>query len=334
MIGDTLRVWVVGRGGLLGRHVSTAVSDVFGTDAEWLWPGGKFRWDDAAQLREQFAAAADSFFASSRTADAWAVLWTAGAGVVGATPATLLEETDAFRMLLAALADAIARHRPPGTGLVFLSSSAGGVFGGSTDMPVTERSIARPISAYGENKIRQEQLLQAWGERRPGVVCGIGRISNLVGVGQNLAKPQGLVSQMCRCVIWQRPIHLYVPLDTIRDYLDARDCGLQITACVSSWLQAKAEGPLATTRLKLLASGNTMSVAQVVNAFARLGPAPRPKVICSPSAVALQQPRCLRFRSLAAPDIGHLAATPFAVSANRIFLAQLALYCRGELPPP
>lgn len=334
MSGDAARIWVVGRGGLLGRHVSAAIAETFGPDVEWLWSGGKFRWGDAATLGGQVAAAADSFIAASRTGRAWAVLWTAGAGIVGAAPRVLEEETEAFRMLLAALTDALATHRPPGTGLVFLSSSAGGVFGGSADMPVTERSSPRPISEYGENKLRQERLLQAWGEGQPRVVCGIGRISNLLGVGQNLAKPQGLVSQMCRCVIWQKPIHLYVPLDTIRDYLHAQDCGLQIASCVASWLHAKAVDPGVSTQVKLLASGTTLSVAQVVNAFTRLGPAPRPKVICSPSAAALQQPRCLRFRSVVAPDVGHLPSTPIAVSANEIFRAQLALYCRGELPPP
>jgi len=47
----------------------------------------------------------------------------------------------------------------------------------------------------------------------------VGRMSNLYGPGQNLKKVQGLISQMCLRVLTRQPLVLYVPLDTIRDYL-------------------------------------------------------------------------------------------------------------------
>ena len=52
-----------------------------------------------------------------------------------------------------------------------------------------------------------------------GTAVLVGRIANLYGPGQNLAKPQGLVSQLCLANLTGQPLSIYVSLDTLRDYL-------------------------------------------------------------------------------------------------------------------
>jgi UDP-glucose 4-epimerase len=106
---------------------------------------------------------------------------------------------------------------------VILASSAGGIYAGAPEVPLTERSPARPLSAYGEAKLRQEQALAHWAEGRPEVSTLVARIANLYGPGQRADKPQGLISQMSRCLIHRRPVHIYVPLDTVRDFVFVED---------------------------------------------------------------------------------------------------------------
>jgi hypothetical protein len=57
----------------------------------------------------------------------------------------------------------LQRHLEPSQqGRIFLASSAGGVYGGTVEQPIDETSPCKPISAYGRNKLRQEELVSAW----------------------------------------------------------------------------------------------------------------------------------------------------------------------------
>ena len=51
----------------------------------------------------------------------------------------------------------------------------------------------------------------------------IGRFSNLYGPGQNLGKLQGLISRLALSAVTRQPINIFVPLDTIRDYVYVDD---------------------------------------------------------------------------------------------------------------
>lgn len=119
--------------------------------------------------------------------------------------------------LLAGLRSAL----PSGPGSFFLTSSAGGVYAGSHGPPFTTETRPVPLSPYGELKLAQEELsIQLL---RGLVPITIGRISNLYGPGQNLWKLQGLISRLALSAIRQEPVNIFVPLDTIRDYLYTDD---------------------------------------------------------------------------------------------------------------
>lgn len=326
--------WIVGSGGLLGSRLRAAISRGASGSQCWEPPFKRFSWNSPAQLHEEFVESARQFGRAVREySDGcdWGVVWTAGAGVIGTSEQVFAAETAALQLLLNAV-DTHLLNRPTGSGLVFLSSSAGGVYGNCRDHIITEHSECRPISPYGANKQRQEELLNAWADDHPQVICRIGRISNLYGTGQNLSKPQGLMSHISKCLIWQRPIHIYVPLDTIRDYVHVDDCARQIVCCLGEWMAASK--PTAGGRVKIFAAEQPTSVAEIVGAFTRLASRRRPRVICAPSALGLQQPRRLLFRSIVAPCVKALPETTLQVGLNQLHHHQITLYNQGRLAPP
>ena len=329
--------WVVGGGGLLGSRLKAAISrDVPGGKC-WDPPVNKFSWNSPTQLEEQLAECASHFGHALRRNGhdcSWGILWTAGAGVIGTTEQLLEAETVALQALLSA----VHRHLDDVqscAGLIFLSSSAGGVYGNCPDQTITEDSECRPMSPYGANKRRQEELLSKWAHDHPWVTCRIGRISNLYGAGQNLFKPQGLISHISKCVIWQQPIHVYVPLDTIRDYLHVDDCSRQIANCITAWA-GTGRGSAASWEgmVKIFASEEPASVAQIIGEFVRLPSRRHPRVICAPNALGLQQPRRLLFRSIAGPNVTGLRRTSLQVGIDQVHRHQTRLYCEGRLAPP
>jgi UDP-glucose 4-epimerase len=329
---DPMLLWILGRGGLLGSRLAAAVGQRIPGGRVWDCCVPRFAWQ-SADLAGQLDAAGASFAGEVRRSGcAWGVVWAAGAGVIGTDERLLAAETDAWRTVL----DVLDRHRLGGRqtapGLVFLASSAGGVYGRCPDDFITEHSAPNPVSAYGVNKLRQEEIFRQWAALHPGVVCRIGRISNLYGPGQNLDKRQGVISQMSRCMIWQRPIHVYVPLDTIRDYLHADDCARQIACSIAAWRNGDAASPEGD--VKVFASGRPTTIAQIVGAFVTVAMRRHPRVICAPSVIGLQQPRRLLFRSVVAPDVHGLPHMPLQTGIHQVHQHQLLLYQQGRLLPP
>ena len=230
--------WIVGRGGLLGSAIERAIGP--GT---WH-PEYPFPWSDPSALRNSISHAVRGFQTSvtENLFDSWTIYWCAGSGVVGTSAEHLAAETTAFISFLDQLGNALSRLP---NGQVFLASSAGGVYGGSTGRPLTEATLPRPISSYGYAKLEQEEILGNWAQEQPSVSTLIGRLSNLYGLAQRLDKPQGLISHMSRCLIFRSPIRIYVPLDTIRDYLFSDDAASRIVRCMAR-LDREASGSSAT----------------------------------------------------------------------------------------
>jgi UDP-glucose 4-epimerase len=140
---------------------------------------------------------------------------------------------------------------------------------------------------------------------------------------------------MSRCLVWQRPIQIYVPLDTIRDYLHADDCARQIAHCLAAWLRRAPPSPAEPRgTIKLLAAQQATSVARLVQIFSRLATRRHPRVICAPRALGVQQPRRLEFRSRALPDLSALRPLPLHIGISQVHRHHLELYRQGRLPAP
>jgi nucleoside-diphosphate-sugar epimerase len=316
--------WVVGRGGLLGSSVERALGP-----GAWR-PHRPLAWSSREKLAPSVEDAVRGFAdrLGARAGESWSVYWCAGAGVVGTSAADLEFETAALRLFLDRLG---AEPRLEDLrGRIFLASSAGGVYAGSAGRPLTEDTPPRPISDYGRAKLAQEETLVAWARGRPRVSTLVGRLANLYGPGQRLDKPQGLISHMSRCLIFGVPVHVYVPLDTIRDYLYAADAGRRVVAGLE---RLAREGPGGRHATKIYASERETSVAGLIGVFRRLAKR-QLRVVSGLHPVGTQQPARLQFRSTFWRDEAVSARTQLLEGVGRVHRHQLALFQAGRLEAP
>ncbi|MDJ0394271.1 NAD(P)-dependent oxidoreductase [Rhodococcus sp. G-MC3] len=275
--------WVVGGGGLLGRAVTTELlrrgHDLVSVNVPWL--------DESAArivITDHIAALATM---SSTPVN---VVWCAGAGVNGTPRASFDRENALFAHALAEL----ERHALSLT--VFHASSAGGVYAGTPNAPHDETSETSPLGDYGAAKLRAEDLVTEFGERTGSSVI-VGRFANLYGPGQNLSKPQGLISHLCRGYLLASPVSIYVPVDTLRDYLYVSDAAEMVADTLDVAAEKRA-GPIT----KIYASGNAVTIGAILGAcrsvFRR-----RPLVVQAASPLSAMQGRDLRLRSVVWPEI-------------------------------
>jgi UDP-glucose 4-epimerase len=293
--------WVLGSGGLLGSNVEHAL----GRSGPVWRPSRPVRWgrEDTAE----FVAAAVGEFAEAAERGPWQVAWCAGSGVVATAAQHLADESFPFDALLDALTDRMPRASD---GLLFVASSAGGLYGGSTGPPFTEDTPVRPISPYGELKLKLERRATTWAEAN-GWPTVIGRISNLYGPGQNLSKAQGLISQVCRAQLLRQPISIYVPLDTVRDYIYARDCG-DLVADLLARARREPEQPVL---IKILASQRGVTVGAILGELRRLFKQSI-KVVHRASPTARFQATDLRLRSGVWPELDKRTLTPLPIGIS------------------
>jgi len=292
--------WVVGATGLLGsavcRRLAAQRRAFRTTDVPWDDP-------DAAVVTLLRAA-------EQLPDGGWEVYWCAGAAVVGSSEAELDAEVAVLDGFLARWEP---RPDPAGNGF-FLASSAGGVYAGASGPPFTEHTEPAPISPYGRAKLRSEEIATTFAVRTSTALL-VGRLANLFGPGQNLDKPQGLISQLCRALLTRQPLSVSVPLDTMRDYLFVDDAAAMTVAGLGSVTDSGRRA------LKVLASERSTTVGAVLGDLHRLTRR-RPPVVLGVSPVSRYQVRDVRLRSVAWPRTSAFARTPM-VSGIAATLASL-----------
>ena len=317
-------VWVLGGGGFLGSRVVRALPVEMGDRIPFTSEPSRFHWNDPPTLARELAANAERFAnEAARTGHPWMIVCCAGRGVVSTAAAALDAETKSLEVLL----DLVGRHLPgPLPGSFVLASSAGGVWADALEQPLTEDTPCRPMSDYGRAKLRQEEILRAWAAPRPHVRFLIARISNLYGPGQDLDKPQGLISHLSRSLIHRRPVHIYTPLDTLRDYFYVEDCARHIARCAA---RLRNEPP-GTGLVKIFAAGHSHSIASILGVLLRIAKR-HPKVITAGHAARHQQPRNLLFRSTVWLDVPPPTSMDLTVGIHAVYQDHLALFRQGRL---
>lgn len=275
-------VWVAGSRGLLGTAVVRALRQ---QHREPLVPRIPWGTADAPTALRDVAAT----LTSQAAGGPWDLIWCAGAGVTGASKGALQQEVAAFREALYGLAAVGAQGR------VLLASSAGGLYAGSLGAPHTEDTQPVPLSEYGFAKLAAEAELAEWAARTGGRAVAV-RYANLYGPGQDLRKPQGLISHLCRGFLTGQPVSIYVPGDTLRDYMFVDDAASVTLALTDVSLPA---GELV---VKVCASGESVTITGLVGVcravFRR-----RPRVVMGSSPLSAAQALDLRLRSVVLPDI-------------------------------
>jgi UDP-glucose 4-epimerase len=297
---------VVGAGGLLGRHVVERLRELGTPTLTAAVP-----WHDSRAAAHALRAAVDALRAEA-AGGPWNIAWCAGAGVVATSREALEEELAVFTGFLDDVRVSAAAGEE---GAMFLASSAGGVYAGSDGPPFTEQTPPRPLAPYGEVKLAMEGVARAFAETT-GVPVLIGRIANIYGPGQNLDKPQGLVSQLCKAHLTGQPLSVYVSLDTRRDYLYVGDCAeLVVTGMegLRSRVVDRPEDPVVT---KIFASGRSLTIGALIGESTRLFRRRPRVVVAAPAGAAKGQVVDLRLRSTVWPELDRAVRTPLAVGMS------------------
>ncbi len=245
--------WIVGRGGLLGSAVVRATGTKF-TARPVPWENHDAAADVLDSDLEGFIRAAGN--------DDWSVIWAAGSGVVGTSTDKLAADT---RIVSTCLRGSGTRGQP--VGAPYSSRPPQEV-----SMPgrLIHRSVSRDATS-AESVRRNETRSRgdpAHDTRKPHPIV-IGRFSNLAGPGQNLVKQQGLVSQLCRAVVQRQSLNVFVPMETLRDYLDVDDAAAMVRTLVEDAVQKQPSAPV----LRNIASQRPVSVCAVVRTVQQVAPA-------------------------------------------------------------
>ena len=296
---------VVGAGGLLGsavrRELARRALPLVTVTVPW------------ADEERAAAVLGDELVRLVRSGRPWRVVWSAGAGVIGTSEQQLRSEVD---LLERVLARAEGELGDPSRGGFFLTSSAGGVYAGSSGPPFSEASTPVPISPYGHAKLAAEEVVAQFAARS-GLPTAVGRVANLYGPGQDISKPQGLISQLIKAHLFREPLSIYVPLDTARDYIYVDDCARMVLDTLERTVSA---GGLHT---KLVASEQAVTLGVILAELRRVTKR-RPQVVLGASPMARFQVKDLRFRSVVWPDLRrHVTTTlPAGIAATLQSLGQ------------
>jgi UDP-glucose 4-epimerase len=314
--------WVLGSSGLLGTALSRRLCDA---GCELYTPDGRLPWGDAHALEFRLHAAVQAF--SERLADgaSWQIYWAAGAGTMGSRAEDLAGETQALSTLLRLLgAD---QRLMQADGAVALASSAGAIYAGAADRVITEETETAPTTPYAAEKLLQEDLLRAFTLDPSHPKALLARISTLYGAGQAAGKKQGLLSHMARSILRNRPIQVYVPFDTVRDYIEAGDAADRI-------IQALRTMPAATRcQIKIIASERPVTIAEIIAIFKRIA-RKNPRVVTSASRLSTLYARRLLFRSIVPLAEPVRPPQQIAVGIAQLLMAERTAYTARPPTPP
>lgn len=291
-------------GGLLGRAIHRASSDPTSV-AVVRWHDGDLAVSDLTQALTRFVELPGRL----------EVYWCAGRGVTATPASELAEEVQVFRRFLAELGKLPEHARARIS--VFLASSVGGAYAGAAHPPFSEDTPPAPLSAYGSAKLEMEGALRSTTDSA-GLRAFISRLTNIYGPGQDLTKAQGLISVLIDGEVSGRPVNVYVPLDTLRDYIFEDDAAAVIDAAMVR-LAAHERG---TCVMKVVGSMRAVSVGAILGEITRLRRHRGPFVLGQGNASG--QAMDLRVRSQVWNDLDGFARTTLAEGLGRVFLARLA----------
>ena len=245
-------VWVIGSGGMLGKALS---SKLVQSEDSLFDPAVQFNWSKTDVAREQLNQAVAQFSIQVDKGP-WVIYWTAGTGTMHSSEEELQAETTLLESLIASLLQDANLNLIAGT-FVF-ASSAGAIYAGAPEGVITESTDPSPINAYGRTKLAQESLVNALNKSGQGATVISCRISTLYGFKAKDGKQQGLIAEMVRRSLSNEVVHIYVPLETMRDYIYISNAAKQMIEAKE--LLEKTPG----IHLKIIASGVSSSVAQIL----------------------------------------------------------------------
>lgn len=309
--------WVIGSGGLLG---SALCRNLQRNGTELFAPECRFAWGDAGELCQQFEKAVSGFAEETARADDWEIYWAAGLGTMGSAAETLTPETRAIAQFLQLVDAQPCLKLKLGT-LAFISS-AGAIYAGTKDAVITEKTAPAPTTAYAREKLIQEGLVSHFATASGGVNALIARVSTVYGHGQSSGKQQGLLTHMARRILRNQPIQIYVPYDTIRDYIAVDDAAAAMVQA------ARTVDNERTVTIRIIASERPTTIAEIVSIFRRIARR-SPRVVTSASPLSALYSKRVQFRSAVLPPSAKVPTKSLLVGISQLMEAERAAFAHG-----
>lgn len=310
--------WVLGSHGVLGSALGRSLRS---QGSELFLPAERFCWACESTLASQIAAAVRDFSARAARHDRWEIYWAAGIGTMNSAEAALAPETRALSLILRLIGNEAGLVASRGA--IAFASSAGAIYAGCADDIITENSAAKPTTPYAHEKIRQEELLRSFARERGGIAVLIARISTIYGPGQSSGKQQGLLAHVARNTLRHKPIQIYVPYDTIRDYIYADDAATQMVGALN---QIEEDPRLL---VKIVASECPVSIAQIVSAFKRIVRR-TPRIVTSANRLSSLYSRRVQFRSVVLQDAAQSPPQGLIVGISKLMAAERMAFATGK----
>lgn len=314
--------WVIGAGGLLGSALTRCLQ----SDGSRIFaPAARFNWRLEDELTAQMRSAVQDFAALLKPADCWEIYWAAGLGAMGSAAEELAQETRALANLLECIA---AQPGLAGSkGAIAFSSSAGAIYAGSATELITEDTPVAPTTPYARAKLTQEALIGAFAGQAAGPAVLIARLSTLYGPGQSSRKNQGLFTHIARAVLRNRAVQIYVPFDTIRDYLFADDAAEILVGALR--LVVNQGG----ATIKIVAAEQPTTIASIISVFRRVTRQP-PRVVTTSNKLSAVYRHCIRFRSRVLCDQSPKPRTALVVGVAKVMEAERMNLVRAGVQIP
>ena len=291
-----MRTWIIGSGGLFGSALARASSNLF--------LGPSVPWEDDRRALEVLRGSLSEF--ARDNSGPWSIVWAAGR----ATTSTNQTDADRERDFFGSFIEHVAKVHPTGPGAFVLTSSAGGAYAGSNGPPFSSSTKARPVGVYGHLKVAQEQIVERLSPHLPVLTL---RVSNLYGPGQDLSKLQGLISRLALAAVTREPITMFVPLDTMRDFIFVDDAARR----AMYWTKKALREQASSTRV--IGSGQPETLAHIIammNDIARV----RVPVASGMHYSARAQAHDLRLSPDVDEYVQRLPLTPLPDGMKRVFL--------------
>lgn len=256
-----IHAWVLGSGGMLGSAIQKQLE--IQNVAVYRYQE-RFDWKNIERLGIQFRLALTEF-ASRLTSknDRWEIYWAAGVGAMKSNSADLYNETVALENFLAFLKKKLIplNYR----GLIGFASSAGALYSSCSDYKITELSNVTPQTDYAKAKVTQEQMLISFLLETSNINLLVARFSTLYGPGQSTGKQQGLLSHIARCALKHQPVEIFVPLDTMRDYMFSDDAAIAFINSIRDLSIDECK-----YRIKIISSEQSVTIAEIISTFNRI----------------------------------------------------------------
>lgn len=310
--------WVLGSGGLLGAALCHAIQR---SEIQLFQPTERFCWTNESHFAAQLSYAVQGFADRSNDAQKWQIYWAAGVGMMGSSDADLRHETRALALLLQLIESEPRLMSKPGA--IVFASSAGAIYAGTNDLIITENTPPAPTTPYAFEKLKQENLICHFVERCGNISALLARISTLYGRGQSFGKKQGLLAHIARCMLRNQPIQIYVPFDTIRDYISADDAAY----CMITALCIGTDKPGILT--KIIASEQPATIAEIISIFRRIERR-APRIVTSASKLSNLYSRRVQFKSVMAPKYTFAQKKTLLVGISEVMAAERTAFARSR----